>query len=107
MPVENDPKALPSESSRDRQALIRSLARSAAFSACALFALLYAVALLGAWRTGKFGPAATLFLEFDTLLMITSLAIGMAVMGSLFIFGAAFLLSKRTAASDSKPSEDA
>jgi hypothetical protein len=69
--------------------------------------LFYSIALLGAWRTGHFETAVTLFLEADIFLMIASLAVGMAVVGSLLIFGLAILLGKQSAADDSKRSEDA
>ncbi len=68
---------------------MRSLLRAFAVNVASLFTVLYAIALLGAWRTEKLEHWTTLFLDHDVLFLIVSLSIAAAtVTGLVAVAGA-------------------
>ena len=62
---------------------MRSLLRTFALNVALLFTVLYAIALLGAWRTEKLEHWTTLFLDHDVLFLIVSLSIAAATVTGL------------------------
>lgn len=80
---------------------MRSLLRAFAVNVAQLFTVLYAIALLGAWRTEKLEHWTTLFLDHDVLFLIVSLSIAAAtVTGLVAVAGARMRRDERAGVSE-------